>query len=26
VARHFADHLDADDLTALERISRRLVG
>ena len=26
VVRHFADHLDADDLTALERISRRLVG
>ena len=26
VARHFADRLDADDLTALERISRRLVG
>ena len=25
VARHFADRLDADDLAALERISRRLV-
>jgi DNA-binding MarR family transcriptional regulator len=25
VARHFADHLDADDLATLERISRRLV-
>jgi hypothetical protein len=25
VARHFADRLDAEDLTALERITRRLV-
>ena len=25
VVRHFAEHLDADDLAALERISRRLV-
>ena len=24
-SRHFADRLDAEDLTALERISRRLV-
>ena len=26
VVRHFAVHLDADELAALERISRRLVG
>jgi DNA-binding MarR family transcriptional regulator len=26
VARHFADRLDADDLAALDRISRRLAG
>jgi hypothetical protein len=26
VARHFAARLDADDLGALDRISRRLVG
>jgi DNA-binding MarR family transcriptional regulator len=26
VVRHFVSHLDADDLAALERITRRLVG